>query len=204
MLASDEGRESRPVGIDAYAPEWRASAPGRERVGLALHHDRFELLVVDHVPRRLVRVLADEESADRSRRLEPRSGVDDVAGDDSLADVGTGVERHNRFACIDGAPHREPESLVVIHLIDRGEDAQPGSNRSLGIVLVSHRRAEHGHDRVADEFLDRALVALDLAFEPRVVGAEQCAHVLGVGSVEAAGESDEIDEEDRDDLALLA
>ena len=38
---------------------------------------------------------------------------------------------------------------------------QRGVERALGIVLVRARGAEHGHDRVADELLDEAVVALD-------------------------------------------
>jgi hypothetical protein len=40
---------------------------------------------------------------------------------------------------------------------------QRGADRSLRIVLVRRRRAEEGHDRVTDEFLDRAAVALEVA-----------------------------------------
>src|SRR4029077_15715318 len=42
---------------------------------------------------------------------------------------------------------------------------EPGMDRSLGVVLVRDRRAEHGHHRVADVLVDGALVALDLPGE---------------------------------------
>jgi len=40
------------------------------------------------------------------------------------------------------------------------------------------RGAEDGHDRVADELLDRAAVAFDLLAQARVVGADARADVL--------------------------
>ena len=47
-------------------------------------------------------------------------------------------------------------------------------------------RAEDGHDRVADELLDRAAVALDLLPQARVVRADAGADVLRVSCSEAA------------------
>ena len=71
------------------------------------------------------------------------------------------------------------------------------------IVLVRDRRAEHGHDRVADELLHGAAEPLDLLLHARVVGTEARADVLGIGAVGARGEADEVDEQHRDDLSLL-
>ena len=81
---------------------------------------------------------------------------------------------------------------------------RPARTRALGIVLVRDRRAEDRHHGVADELLDRAAEALDLAGDALVVRAERGADVLGVGPVGAGREADEVDEEHGDDLALLA
>ena len=94
--------------------------------------------------------------------------------------------------------------LLLVELVDRLEDPQARSHGALGIVLVRHRRPEDRHHGVADELLDGAPEALDLARDARVVRAERGAHVLGVGAVGAGGEADEVDEEHGDDLALLA
>jgi hypothetical protein len=45
---------------------------------------------------------------------------------------------------------------------------------------------------------------LDLLFQAGVIWTQRGADVLGVGAVRAGGEADEVDEEDRDDLALLS
>ena len=45
---------------------------------------------------------------------------------------------------------------------------------------------------------------LDVLFEQLVVRAQRRTDVLGVGAFGERGESDEVDEEHRDDLALLS
>ena len=59
-------------------------------------------------------------------------------------------------------------------------DGERGANGPLGIVAVRHRGAEHAHDRVADELLDLAAVALELAADTLVVRHQEGAHVLGI------------------------
>ena len=66
------------------------------------------------------------------------------------------------------------------------------------------RGAEERHHRVADELLHRAAVALELAANARVVGAEERLDVLGVELLGARGEADEVAEDDGNDLALSA
>ena len=65
------------------------------------------------------------------------------------------------------------------------------------------RRAEECHDRVSDELLDGAAVALELGRTGRV-WAEDGAHLLGIELLGLRGEADEVAEEDGDDLALFA
>ena len=93
--------------------------------------------------------------------------------------------------------------MLLVQLGDRLGDAERGPHRALGVVLVRHGSPEHGHDRVADELLDRAPEALDLPLEAGVIGGERGAYVLGIGVVGARSEADQVDEQDRDDLALL-
>ena len=44
---------------------------------------------------------------------------------------------------------------------DGVDELERRTDRALGVVLVGDRRAPDRHDRVADELLDRAAVALD-------------------------------------------
>ena len=66
------------------------------------------------------------------------------------------------------------------------------------------RCAEDGHDGVADELLHDAAELLDAVLRGRVVALERVADVLGIGAVGARREALEVDEEHRDELALLA
>ena len=59
-------------------------------------------------------------------------------------------------------------------------DRECRAHGALRVVLVRDRRAEHGHDRVADELLDRAAVSLELLAHAREIRREQGAHVLGI------------------------
>ena len=63
-------------------------------------------------------------------------------------------------------------------------------------------RAEEGHHRVADEFLDGPAVALELGAQPLVVGPQNCVDILRVQRFGARCEADEIGEQHRNDLAL--
>ena len=93
-----------------------------------------------------------------------------------------------------------PASIQVLH---RVHDPQPGPDRSLGVVAVSHRRAEDGHDRVADEFLDRSPEPLDLLFRTSVEALQGIPNVLRICLVRSRREAHQVDEEHRDELALL-
>ena len=142
-----------------------------------------------------------DQDAHRRRgcALQPRCSVDDIARSHSLACLGPGVERDQRFA------GRDPDADLELALL--GElvpDRERRSDRTLGVVLVRDRRAEDGHDRVADELLDGASEALELRAHLRVVGLEQAAHILRIHALGACREADEVAEEAGDDLALLA
>ena len=92
----------------------------------------------------------------------------------------------------------------LVQFLDHRRDAEGAEDGALGVVLVRDRSSEHGHDRVADELLDRAAEPFDLPANPRVVGRQGVLDVLRIGEIEARGELDEVAEQDRDDLAFLA
>ena len=63
--------------------------------------------------------------------------------------------------------------------------------------------AEDRHDRVADELLDRASVALDDRLHLVEVAAEERAQGLRVGRLAERGRADDVAEENRHDLSVL-
>ena len=135
--------------------------------------------------------------------MQARGGVDDVARDDSLASLRPRSECDDRLTCGHCSSDGDVESFAP-HGLDRLEDAQRRPHRALGVVLVSDRRPEDGHDGVADELLDGPAEALDVGLGALVVRTQRRADVLRVGAVGPVCEPDEVDEEHGHDLALLS
>ena len=144
-----------------------------------------------------------EHPADRGDTLQPRGRVHHVA-DHTLA-VGTPPKGDQRLAGVDADPHRQLEGgMGPVQLGNRIQHAQRAPHRPLRVVLVHRRDAEHRHDGVTDELVQGAADALDLTTQPGVERAKHGPYVLGIGPIRACGEPDQVTEEDRDDLALLA
>jgi hypothetical protein len=205
VVASDE-RCRRP-GLDIHAEPAAGldRTPDRDRLLLALHEGRLELLVHDPVSGRPVRELTHHDAVDGGDALEPRRDVHDIARHESLPGLRPGAQRDDRLAGVHRAADREVQAwALLVQLRDRVQDAQRSPDRALGVVLVREGSAEHGHHGIADELLHRACPTLDLAPEHLVVETERRSDVLGIGAIGARGESDEVDEQDGNDLALLA
>ena len=167
-------------------------SPHRDRCGLALEHVLARLLERDRGAGGAEGRLADEDGARRGDRLDPRGRVDHVARDHAL--VG-GAQRDRRLAGEDARPRLDARAQDP----DRVHELERGPDRALGVVLVRGRRAPHGHDRVADELLDHAAVAVDdLAREVEVAG-QRLAHELRVAFLGERREADEVGEQHRDE-----
>ncbi len=89
-------------------------------------------------------------------------------------------------------------------LCDRCPHLGGGPDGAQRVVLVRYGDAEHRHDRVADELLDRAAVPLQDDAEILEVPPHAGAERLRVGRLPERGRADEVAEEHGDDLALLA
>ena len=92
--------------------------------------------------------------------------------------------------------------LVAAQAAHRVDQVERGAHGALGIVLARDRRAPHGHDRVADELLDRAAVALDDLAREVEVARQGLAHVLRVAVLGEGREADQVGEQDRDETPL--
>ena len=78
----------------------------------------------------------------------------------------------------------------------------PSPHRSLGVVLAGDRGTPYGHDRVADELLDRPAVAGDHVAGQIEVAGQEIAGVLGIAPFGERGEADQIGEQDRHQTPL--
>ena len=70
-------------------------------------------------------------------------------------------------------------------------------NGPLGVVLLGNRGSPHGHDRIADELLDHAAVAVDQLPGDIEVAGEELANILRVTGLGDGGEPDQVGEHDR-------
>ena len=173
---ADERRSHAARDVDADARPCLHRLPGLDGLRLAFRLHGLGLAVVDRVARRAPRRLADEDAVDRCVRLEPGGGVDDVPGHHALALLGPRAKRDERLPGVDADAELELGLLVEDPVADR----ERGADGALRVVLVRHRRAEHGHHGVADELLHRAAEALELVPQAGVVRTEQRAHLLRI------------------------
>ena len=108
------------------------------------------------------------------------------------------ADGHGRFAGQD--PGAGSEAFVKDRY--RRDELQRCPDRALGIVLVRGRRAPHRHDRVADELLDHAPVAVHRLPGNVEVAGQQIPGVLRVALLRGRGEADQVDEQDGHEPAL--
>ncbi len=194
---------------DVLDPDPRRAArpPARPSTGSALPFASIGSCSAYSIARSVARYVCSPTRTPPGRRggLQPRGGVDHVARDHALPRLRSRVERDERLAGVDADPHLELQVRIgVVQLADRVLDRERRADRALGIVLVRDRGPEDSHDRVADELLDRAAEALQVAAEPLVVRSQDRAYVLGIEPLRAGGRADEIGEDDGDRLALLS
>jgi hypothetical protein len=87
-------------------------------------------------------------------------------------------------------------------LVDQLLQAEGGERRPPGMVLVGDRRPEDGHEAVAQELVDRPLVAVDLGEGELEEAVEQQVHRLRPQPLGERRRPHEVAEDDRDLLAL--
>ena len=181
------------------------SAVGRDRLGLALEVERGDGLDLDRVLDESVGRLAEEDLAGLGRLLEPGGDVHRVARDEPLA--GARVAGHD-LARVHADPSGEADAVIalelVVQLAERGVHAGGGAHGAQRVVLVQPRDAEHGHDRVADELLDRPLVPLDHGGHLVEVAGHDAPEGLGIEALAQRRRAGHVGEDDGDDLSGLA
>ena len=105
-------------------------------------------------------------------------------------------------------PIRMRNSTPCVRLHVLGERLEPvldrerRAERALGVVLVRDRRAEERHHPVAEELVDRPLVAVDRAQDHLEGAVHDRVDVLGVELLGHRGEARHVREHHGDDLAL--
>ena len=149
------------------------------RCGLT-DHDRPRVGRLLETSREIDGVTRDQEVCPRSRDRQDLTGVD--------ADSDLELLERPSFCVPDG---------------ESSEHSTTRSNGSQGIVLVRQGHSENGHDRVADEFLDRAALVLDLLRHGGEVVDHQRPGILWMHALYPRHGAHEVGEEHRDELQRL-
>ncbi len=151
-------------------------------------------------PRCTGRALAAEDSPRLGRLLKSRCDVHGVARYQEIG--GLVLARRDDLAGVDADADRNAlsERRVAAHAVTNLERRRESA---LGIVAVGLPEAEHGHDRIADEFLDRTAVLSHDVLRRRVEPTHECANVLGIHVFAECGRSHDVGEEDGHDAAFL-
>ena len=206
-VAADEVAE--PVG--AQALERRAARPHAEesnhddRLAPALDLNGSDALAadvaLDEPPRRLAR----ENRARLGQLLEAGGEVGGVADRrvihaqvvaDRAHDDETGVKAHPDRQRDLGPP--DGDGAVA----ERAGDAEGGERRAACVILVREGRAEERHEAVAEELVDRALVAMHLGEGGLEEGIHENVHSLRPEPLGQRRGADQVAEEHGDGFAL--
>ena len=139
--------------------------PGRRPLVPAPGLDAPDGLVGDGAVGGGVRRRPDQHAARRGRGLQPVGGVHHVAHGGVVAAGPQRADQH--LAGVDADAHADAAGPRVGHeLGERALHPQRGPHGPLGVVLVGHRRAEQGHDGVADDLVDPPAEARDVGDQP--------------------------------------
>ena len=150
--------------------------------------------------RRIAGRVADEHRSRLGCTLDARGGVDEVAGDHALP---LGGERHRRLAGEDAyAEAQVGHGGLLRQRLDRVDEIESCPHGPFGVVLPCDGRPPEGHDRVADELLHRAAVALDHRARGFEVARLQLAHVLEIAPFRQGRVPDEVGEQNAHEPAL--
>jgi hypothetical protein len=147
--------------------------------------------------------LSEDDRARLGRLLQARGDVDRVARDEEVAARRAGGQ-HLAGAHADADADRLGLGPAHVPALQAPEHAAGGAHGPQRVVFMGRRHAEDGHDRVADELLDRAALRRDLLGHCREVVGHHRPHVLGVHLLCARRRADNVREEHGDELEHLA
>jgi hypothetical protein len=152
------------------------------------------------------RVLGHEGGARAGELLHPRGQVRGLA-DGGVVHVEVAVDRpHDHLARIETHADLHVDALRAPELVrvpaDRLLHPERGMAGAHRVILVAHRGAEEGHDPVAHDLVDGALVAMHRFHHPLEHRIEKLARFLGVAVGQELHGALEIGEDHGDELAL--
>ncbi len=175
--------------------------PRRDRLRLPFELERRDRLGDDRVAHEPDRRVADEDLPSSRSGFEPLRDVDCVAGRERLALLRVAGDH---LAGVDARAHLDPDAVrgvePVVQAGERLAELDRGANGAQRVVLVHDRDPESGHDRVADELLDRAAVAFQHLAGGLVVARPDTPKRLGIEAFPQRRRICDVTEDERDGL----
>ena len=192
------------VGLSRSRGHQFEQSPRAHRFPFALDRQRRQLLGPYRVADQRPGLLTDQDLSRFGGLLQPGGQVDRVADGQGLI---VSRDSGHHLACVDPDPNRDSDPPVPgelqIQLVQRVPHLDRCPHRAEGVVLMRPGHPEHGHDRVADEFLHRATVAPDGPGHLLEVADHQLPQRLGVERLAESGRADHVCEQYGDGLAPL-
>ncbi len=175
----------------------RAHAPDLLRRQQPLQLIRAERLELEQPVDQPVRAGGDDNRARRSARLQPRRKLHRLPDDRVLVDPAAQhpPARHHQAAG-DADAHLQRRAERRPQPLHRADDAEAGPYRPFGGVLAGAGIAEIGEHAVAEEMLDKAVEAGDLAGADILVVAQQPLHALRIQRRRECRGADQVAEHD--------
>ena len=197
---SDETARGLRSGLEA------GDLVGLDRVGLSFQLQQTHVDSVDERRDEAIRRRCDEHAASARGRLHPRRDVHRIAHRGVLIRGVAADHADDDRAGVDADPNAKIagalRALRRPQLVDHARHVQSAAHRTLGVVLVRHRRSEEREDAVAHESRDRPVVVLDRAGHALERLADQRRPVLRIHALGDRGGARDVGEQDRDRTAL--
>jgi hypothetical protein len=182
-------------------------SPRLDRLGLALHRDRSDVLQLEPGAAEPHGELADVDLPGRGGSLQPLGHVHRVA-EHRVGDVGGGAgEASDGVPGVDSDVHRQALGDLRQHLpqgVELGEHVERARQRPLGVVLGRRRQPEPGEQRVAGVVQHRAAMAGHDVAETGDHGVDDLAERLRVDLFGERREARDVGEQGGDQTPLLA
>ena len=175
--------------------------PDRDRLRLPFQLERLDRIGHDRVAHQPDRRVTDEDLPSCRGGFEPLRDVDRVAGRERLALLRVACDH---LAGVDARSHLDPDAVGGVEPVVQGGEGLAELDRRADcaqrVVLVHDRDPESGHDRVADELLDRAAVALQHLARGLVVARPDTPKRLGIEAFPQRRRVCDVTEDERDGL----
>ena len=172
LVSATDDLRAAPWARAALEPQ---DARDGQWLGLALDEDRLGIAEEERIARESACRLADQHGSRRGSRLDALRGVHRIAGHGVREDI-SGQQARDDLTGVDADTDRDGDAVAPLErLVERPRGPLDLERRAYGadaVILVRNRRAEDGHDRVADVLVDRPPVVLDRAREDAEVRAE--------------------------------